>query len=197
MATLRQYFETDFTHVVRIHVTFAVREDQEVEAYWLVDFLGYSHSSRAIYPAKSARSSSIWGSSELSNTARQKLSFRHGITLPAARQFPGSLTIETSNALIVRAQFFGDQDQVSASEVQMSKRVFIYSETQLNEQDLGKLKEEGRNLGHEVQFRSQIYATMRSKHENPPGVHFLRFARSRCSTEYRDRPPTFNVPSMV
>jgi hypothetical protein len=30
-----------------------------------------------------------------------------------------------------------------------------------------KLKEEGRRLGHEVQFRSQIHATMRSKQEKP------------------------------
>jgi hypothetical protein len=41
MATLRQYFETDFSHVVRIHVNFSLPDAEEIEAHWLVDFLGY------------------------------------------------------------------------------------------------------------------------------------------------------------
>jgi hypothetical protein len=41
MATLRQYFETDFNHVVRIHVSFVVPGSEEIEALWLVNFLGY------------------------------------------------------------------------------------------------------------------------------------------------------------
>jgi len=49
----------------------------------------------------------------------------------------------------------------------MSKRIFIYSETQLSDEDVMKLKEEGRKLGHEVQFRSQTHAMMRSRQDKP------------------------------
>jgi hypothetical protein len=66
------------------------------------------------------------------------LSFQHEIRLPAARQFPGSLTIENKDALGVHAQFHGDPGQISANDVQMSKRIFIYSETQLSEQEDGR-----------------------------------------------------------
>ena len=54
-----------------------------------------------------------------------------------------------------------------SNDVQMSKRVFIYSETQLSEQDVAKLKEEGSRRGPEVQFRSHIHAMMRSRQEKP------------------------------
>jgi hypothetical protein len=40
MATIRQYFETDFNHVVKIHLKFAVPNEGEFEAFWLVDFQG-------------------------------------------------------------------------------------------------------------------------------------------------------------
>ena len=49
----------------------------------------------------------------------------------------------------------------------MSKRIFIYSETQLADRDVTALKEEARALGHEVQFRSQTHAMMRSRQEKP------------------------------
>lgn len=49
----------------------------------------------------------------------------------------------------------------------MSKRVFIYSETQLADLDIIALKEEGPRLGHEVQFRSQSHVMMRSRQEAP------------------------------
>jgi hypothetical protein len=41
VATLRQYFETDFSHVVRVLAKFTAPDGEEIEAHWLVDFLGY------------------------------------------------------------------------------------------------------------------------------------------------------------
>ena len=95
------------------------------------------------------------------------MTLRGNIGLPAARQFPGQLAIENTAQFQVRAQFFGDPGSISANEVQMSKRIFIYSETQLSDEDVMKLKEEGRKLGHEVQFRSQTHAMMRSRQDKP------------------------------
>jgi hypothetical protein len=41
MATVRQYFETDFSLVVRVHVKFVFPDEGDIEAVWLVDFLSY------------------------------------------------------------------------------------------------------------------------------------------------------------
>jgi hypothetical protein len=41
MATLRQYFETDFNHVLRVHVAIPSSETDRIEGVWLVDFLGF------------------------------------------------------------------------------------------------------------------------------------------------------------
>jgi hypothetical protein len=40
MATLRQYSETDFSHVVRVSVKVSAPDGEEIDSYWLVDFLG-------------------------------------------------------------------------------------------------------------------------------------------------------------
>ncbi len=41
MATVRQYFETDFNHVVQVHLRLAMPNDNDIECGLLVDFLGY------------------------------------------------------------------------------------------------------------------------------------------------------------
>ena len=87
--------------------------------------------------------------------------------MPSARQFPGELRIENKNPLELLARFFGDPSWISAKDVKSSQRVFIYSETQLTDDELLKLKEEGSKLGHEIQFRSQAYVKGRSKFEKP------------------------------
>ena len=125
MATLRQYFETDFTHVVRIHVKFMVSTGEEIEAHWLVDFLGYM-SFLSCYVPGAARSLEFFLQLVRSlEYGKTQLAFQHKIVLPAARQFPGALTIGNENPLFVQAKFFGDPGEVSASAVQMSKRLFI------------------------------------------------------------------------
>src|SRR6266545_629542 len=165
MATVRQYFETDFNHVVRIHVKFAVTNAEEIEALWLVDFLGYMSFITCYVPGEGRSLDFYLALIRALEYGKTQLMFQHKIGLPAVRLFPGSLTVENTKALGVHAQFFGDPTRILANDVQMSKRVFIYSETQLSEQDLIKLKDAGTKLGHEVQFRSHVHATMRSKHE--------------------------------
>ena len=41
MATIRQYFETDFSHAIRVEVSLPVQAEGDIEAAWLVDFVGY------------------------------------------------------------------------------------------------------------------------------------------------------------
>jgi len=72
MPTVRQYFETDFSHTVRIHVKFMLPEEGEIEALWLVDFLGYMSFLTCYVPGEDARSISICDLSGPLNTAKLK-----------------------------------------------------------------------------------------------------------------------------
>jgi hypothetical protein len=167
MATVRQYFETDFSHVVRIHVKFALSDKEDVEALWLVDFLGYLSLLTCYVPGEGRSLDFYLRLVRALDYDRTQLIFQGAVGLPAARQFPGQLTIENKSPLRVCAQFFGDPASISANDVQMSTRIFIYSETQLSEEEVAKLKEEGRRLGHEVQFRSKTHEMMRSRQDKP------------------------------
>jgi TIR domain len=166
MATLRQYFETDFSHVLRVHVGVPLPNTDQIEGVWLVDFLGFASFLSCYVPGQRSVEFflDLLRAVEYGKTI---FPFQHKITLPSTRQFPGSLKIENKDPLLIQAQFFGDPDYVSANEVHMSRRIFIYSETQLSNPDLGKLKEQGKTLGHEVQFRSEMYVAMRSRQEAP------------------------------
>jgi hypothetical protein len=167
MATVRQYFETDFNHVVRVQVKFAVPGEAEVEGAWLVDFLGYMSFLTCYVPGEGRGLGCFLRLLRALEYGKTPLTLQGGIGLPAARQFPGQLRIENTGPIGIHAQFFGDPSWISAQGVQTSRRVFIYAETQLADEEILILKEEGTKLGHEVQFRSQIHAKARSKFETP------------------------------
>jgi hypothetical protein len=167
MATIRQYFETDFSHVVKVEVNLPVEGEGDIEAVWLVDFLGYMSFFSCYVPGESRKLHFFLRLIRALEYGETQLGFRQNIRLPQAKLFPGELRIENKNPLGIHAHFFGDVGDISASAVPMSRRVFIYSETQLNEHDLGQLKGEADRLGHELQFRSEVYAKRRSLFEKP------------------------------
>jgi hypothetical protein len=167
MATLRQYFETDLTHVVRVKVGLPVPDEAEIEAHWLVDFQGNLSFLICYVPGEGRAVDYFLRLLKAISYGGTQLTFKDKIWLPSARQFPGGFSIANNNPLQISAQFFGDPESISMTDVQMSKRIFIYSETQLSEEDVVGLKREGRALGHEVQFRSRAYEAMRSRQEQP------------------------------
>jgi hypothetical protein len=166
MATLRQYFETDFSHVVRVSVKVSTPDGEEIDSYWLVDFLGYIAYLSCYVPCEGRSLEFFQQLVKSVEYGKARLAFQHKIVLPASRQFPGVIKIE-KDPLVVKAQFFGDPGEVSTSTVQMSTRLFIYSETQLSEEDVISLKREALNNGQEVQFRSTEYVRARSKQQVP------------------------------
>jgi TIR domain len=167
MASVRQYFETDFNHVVRIYVKFAVPGEAKVEGSWLVDFLGNMSFLSCYVPGQERGVDYFLRLLRVLEYGKTQLTFQGNIGLPSARQFPGKLRIENTGPFGVYAQFFGDPGWMPAQEVQTSRRVFIYSETRLTDEQILKLKAEAIRLGHEVQFRSDVHAMARSKFERP------------------------------
>ncbi len=177
MATLQQYFDMDFPHTAKFHVSFII-DEIKVEAHVHYDFSGY-FSFFSCYIKEANLNLDFFvklvRSLDYGNT---KFKFEERIGLPSVKQFPGSLLIRNDNPPCIEAIFFGETTAISTNDIQASRRVFLYSETQLSDTDLEILKTEGKKLGHELQFRSQNHLQQRSKWEKP-----LAF----ISHDYRDK----------
>jgi hypothetical protein len=97
MATVRQYFETDFSHVVRIQIKFGVPNEGEVEGAWLVDFLGYLSFLTLYVPGASRPFEYYIRLLQALEYGKAQLIFQGNIGLPSARQFPGALRVENKH----------------------------------------------------------------------------------------------------
>ncbi|MFM0115656.1 toll/interleukin-1 receptor domain-containing protein [Paraburkholderia nemoris] len=166
MATIRQYFETDFDYCLRVKIRY--------------DFDGESCEGSVLYDAsaKSAFISFYFSSAARTyeyfqrflsslNYGQTGLNLDGGIILPSAKQFPGQLHVENSNPLAIRYQLFGDPSWRDLFSIHTSQRVFLYSETNLSQSDIERLQTEASNMGHDLQFRSDDYASRRSHFEKP------------------------------
>ena len=128
MATLHQYYETDFSNAVRMHVKLTI-DDSILDAVVLYDFTGFLAFFACFVPGKNHNldyfirlvNSLDYGKTEMALDGR--------ITLPSAKLFPGALRVENKEDFEILAQFHGDPTWVSSKQVQASRRVFIYSET--------------------------------------------------------------------
>jgi hypothetical protein len=166
MATLREYYESDFTYAAKLHVRVRINE-QDFEAVVLFDFSGYSAFLAFYVPGQTHSLEYFISLVRGLEYGRTKLQLTGKVTLPSANQFPGALQVENKPDFEILARFFGDETWISSKSISSSKRVFIYSERELSESELLALREEGQTLGHEIQFRSQRHVQERSKFELP------------------------------
>ncbi len=166
MATLREYYEKDFAHTTRLHVKFSVNNNS-IEGSVLYDFAGFRAFVACYIPENnkdldffiSLLSNLKYGITQISLDGR--------VTLPSAKEFPGQLKVENKPDFEILAQYFGDTEWMSTKIIQASRRIFIYSETELSKDNLKILKTKGREFGHELQFRSETFRMERSKNEKP------------------------------
>ena len=93
MATLREYYEKDFSHSTKIHVKVPYSGEQ-IEGAILYDFAGLS-AFLALYVAGVDRDINYYVSllASLSYGISQVI-FDGKVTLPSAKEFPGQLRIE-------------------------------------------------------------------------------------------------------
>ncbi len=166
MATIRQYFDTDFSHAVRMHVSFE-SGTLKIESIFLYDFSGYIMFFSCFIPGKKSLDFYLQLIRNL-EYGKTEMLFDKKVTLPSAHQFPGVLTVENQpNAFNIKAQFFGDPGWVSMKDITASRRIFIYSESDLSDEEIIALKTTASAAGHELQFRSKKYMKERSKFEVP------------------------------
>ena len=166
MATLRQYFDTDFSHCVRVSIKIDLNGIKQ-DGVLLYDFNGLM-AFLAIYVGQKELDFDYFikllSSLEYGKT---QINLSGQVWLPAAKSFPGKLHIKNENPFEILAQFFGDPEWVSSNSIQATHRLFIYSETDISEKDIIKLKKIAKEHDHELQFRSEEYRNSRAMTENP------------------------------
>jgi hypothetical protein len=167
MATLREYFESDFVYAVKLHGTLGRLEGIDIEAVILYDFAGNAAFLSCYVPGDAHPTDLYLKLLRSLEYGKTPFSITGRLTLPSGRTFHAELKVENDSTPRILARFFGDPEWMSAANIPTTKRIFIYSEFQLKDDEVSTLKVEGRKLGHEVQFRSTQYALRRSGFEVP------------------------------
>jgi hypothetical protein len=166
MATIREYFDADFIHAVRMHVSLPTA-DTSVEMALFYDFATYTVFQACYIPGEQHTLAQFIQLLDALNLGKTQLKFEGRINLPPARVFPGALIVNNANTFVLRAKFHGDPEWISFQDLPNSTRLFIYSESPLKDEQINELKEKGRSVGLRVQYRSTDHASERSRHEQP------------------------------
>ena len=166
MASLREYYEKDFDHTVRFHVTLPYEGDQ-IEASFLYDFTTYSVFLSCYFPDILIRASYLSGfiaSLTTSITAQ----FQQIIQLPSIKGFHGEMQFNNNgHSIEIRNKMWGDPNWTSSYNFTRSTRIYLYLEGDLTEVEMKALYQQAEKLRINVQFRNRYYRRMRDENEAP------------------------------
>lgn len=167
MATIKEYYEKDFSHSARLHVKVPFEGDH-IEGAVLYDFAGF-YAFVALYVPRNRDEGLEYLKRLIASLSygTTQLTLDGKVTLPSAKEFPGMLRVENKEEFEVLAKYFGDNEWVSTKNIQASRRLFLYGEFDMSEQELADLKAVARDHGHELQIRGEQFRLERSKHEKP------------------------------
>ncbi len=166
MATIREYFEKDFGNCIRMHIYFPFK-DEKIEGALFYDFSGYYGFLSCYIPKKKVDLQYYIDFITSLNYGDSQIHLDNKVTLPLAKTFPGVFKMENIDDFQILGRFFGDVDWTSSRDIQLSRRVFIYSENNLSKEEIKELKISAKKLGHEIQFRANEFTSERSKYERP------------------------------
>lgn len=166
MGSLHQYFEMDFNHAVKMHVKFP-SQGEDIESIVVFDFTGlmaffacYVKGNDKDYNYfKKLLDSIEYGKSQVTLDGK--------VTLPSAKHYPGELRIENNEDFQILSRFHGEFEWVSSRDINATRRTFIYSESDLTEEEMISLRNYAKAKGHDLQFRSLRYMNIRSANEKP------------------------------
>lgn len=169
MATLRQYFETDFSHMTRVSVRLPISGGTALDAVLLCDFAANLAFLSCYVPDETRGLDFFRQLVRGIEFGKTPLDFAGQIVLPAARTFPGAVRVQNSPGaeFDVAARFYGDPHWVSMKQLKGSSRIIVYSETQLSDEEYLRLINEACEFGIQIQFRSKKHAMTRSAQEVP------------------------------
>lgn len=166
MATLREYFDGDFTNTVKLYVSL-LADGESIEAFVLYDFSANICFFACYVPGEGRSITFYLALIQQIEFGRTRLQMAGKIMLPSTLQFRGAIRVENKEDFDILARFWGDIGWISTKNIKGSGRVFIYSESELSEDEVRILQEEGCKLGQDILFRSKGHAMARSKLETP------------------------------
>lgn len=147
MATLKQYFDTDFSYILSMHNTYRYTSEQEsVEIIGRVHLDGYSNTKYISYFVPICNN-----------------------ILPLCASLISDLhwVEELDKGVLINGGGFLGEKPISLNGLPFSGRIFIYSEVDLAASDLDKLIEAAQQLNISLRFRGPRYAQERSRLEKP------------------------------
>lgn len=147
MASLREYFDTDFTHVLNVaqplKIQFEKSPGLEIQARLHLDFTGNAKYISCFVPAHPAPIAAL---------------------VAVLEQI--GLILEFTKQVEVHAGFVGERP-VHCSELAFTGRVYFYSETEILSDDFENLRKQALANGLLIGLRTQNYALERSRLEKP------------------------------
>jgi TIR domain len=147
MATLREFFDTDFTHVLNVSrplkIQFEKSPDLEIQARLHLDFAGNAKYISCFLPAHP-----------------------HPIAALVAILEQINLILESTKQVEVHAGYVGERP-ISNSELVFTGRVYFYSETDIPNNDFEDVRRQAQTNGLAICSRTQSYAMERSRLEKP------------------------------
>lgn len=166
MSNIRQYFDTDFDHALRVSVAFP-DAGLPCTAKLLYDanassaFLAFYFEDPQLEPNNFEQ---FLGELEYGNT---QITLQGRIELPSLRVFHGALRVHNTNPFRIEYQLFGDPSWRDLLAIAPTRRVFIYAETSFSPAQISSLQAAAEKLGHDLQFRDAAYAKERIFREKP------------------------------
>lgn len=166
MATLKEYYESDFSHCLKVHIKIPF-EGNYLDGCVQYDFAGYTGFLSILIHETNKDINFFINLISLLEYGKTQLILSDRITLPLAKTFPGRLAIDSTNGFVASAKFYGDEEYISSVGITLSRRLIIYSESEISSNEIVILKGKARELGHELIFWSNKVKMERSALEKP------------------------------
>lgn len=170
MATLREYFDADFSHTVimasAIQISVTDIGDVQIDSRIHLDF-----SSKALFASFFLENKELSTSHLIEFINQIDALWSKGwpaplnIKLPAARLYPGELKIEKS-PFAVTSRFFGGPS-TSHDQLMFTGRIYIYVDTDVTAEEQKGIKSSLENQKLDPQFRGPTYREKRDKLQSP------------------------------
>lgn len=166
MSSVRQYFDTDFDHALRVRISLT-NSAIPCEAAIFYDanagaaFLAFYFADPVLQPDDFERFLAGIKPGAI------QVSLAGEIRLPAGKTLHGQLRVHNTDPLRIEYQLFGDPSWRELLKIVPTRRVFLYAETALTVEMITQIQEFASPHGHDVQLRDATYAKERTILEKP------------------------------
>lgn len=167
MATIKEYYEKDFENYNIVDVSLEVGHEL-VYGGVVYDFVGNSCFLNLYIP--SGKDFNFFFE-VLNSLSGDVVNFNDvkNIRVHNGRLFLGQLSISNipDNNFEFFAKFLGEEEWLSSKDIPNTRRLFIYSESNLTNEEIKNLKIKAKEIGLDAIFRADSYKIERSRMEKP------------------------------